>query len=78
MQEPPIHWTDTEDIALKLYDRFGDEFSESKIYRIRFTELIEWILEIPEFESKREECNEGYLELIQTAWVYEWRSEQKK
>ena len=32
----PIKWTDHEDIAMKLYDKFGDEFTESKIYRIRF------------------------------------------
>jgi FeS assembly protein IscX len=73
MHEPPINWTDFEDIAMKLYERFGDDFSESKIYRIRFTELIEWVLEIPGFIGKREECNEGYLEMIQAQWVYEWR-----
>ena len=75
--EPPIQWTDFEDIALKLHERFGDDFTESKIYRIRFTELIEWVLEIPHFEGKREDCNESYLEMIQSAWVYEWRDCQK-
>lgn len=75
--EPPIHWRDHEDIALKLYERFGDEFDDSKIYRLRFTELIEWVLQLPHFEGKREECNEGHLEMIQTAWVYEWRDNQK-
>ena len=39
MYEPPIKWSDYEDIAMKLYERFGDDFSEAKIYRIRFTEL---------------------------------------
>ena len=28
--EPPIHWNDYEDIAMKLYERFGDDFTESK------------------------------------------------
>ena len=42
--EPPIHWADHEDIAMKLYERFGDEFNEGRIYRIRFTDLLEWIL----------------------------------
>lgn len=74
--EPPIHWNDYEDIALKLYERFGDEFGESQIYRVRFTELIEWVLELPGFEGKREECNEGHLEMIQSSWVYEWRDNQ--
>ena len=47
----PIFWEDHEDIAMKLYDKFGDEFGESRIYRIRFTDLLQWILEIPTFEG---------------------------
>ena len=72
----PLNWADHEDIAIKLYDRFGDDFSEGKIYRIRFTDLIEWVLEIPNFEGKREDCSEGHLEQIQAKWVYEWRDSQ--
>lgn len=76
MYEPPIQWSDYEDIAMKLYERFGDEFGEKQIYRIRFTELLEWILEIPEFVGTKEESNEGHLEMIQSQWVYEWRDNQ--
>lgn len=76
-EEPPIYWNDHEDIALKLYERFGADFDESKIYRIRFTDLLEWVLEIDGFEGKREESNEGHLEMIQSAWVYEWRGNNK-
>ena len=72
----PINWQDHEDIAMKLYERFGDDFSESKIYRIRFTDLIEWILEIDNFIGHREDCNEAHLEQIQAKWVYEWRDNQ--
>lgn len=75
--EPPIHWNDYEDIAMKLYETFGDEFTESRIYRIRFTELIEWVLKLDGFAGKREDCNEGHLEMIQSSWVYEWRDNQK-
>ncbi|MCW3123802.1 MAG: hypothetical protein JWQ38_3294 [Flavipsychrobacter sp.] len=74
--EPPIKWNDHEDIAMKLYERFGKDFGESKIYRIRFTELLDWILEIPNFEGTREGSTEGHLEMIQSAWVYEWRDNQ--
>jgi FeS assembly protein IscX len=74
--ELPIYWNDYEDIAIKLYERFGADFTEAKIYRIRFTELMEWVLEIPAFKGKREECNEGHLEMIQSTWVYEWRDNQ--
>ncbi|MFN3940559.1 MAG: Fe-S cluster assembly protein IscX [Chitinophagales bacterium] len=76
-EEPPIHWADHEDIAQKLYERFGEAFDESKIYRIRFTDLIEWVLQIEGFAGKREECNEGHLEMIQSAWVYEYRDNNK-
>ncbi|MFK7951174.1 MAG: Fe-S cluster assembly protein IscX [Saprospiraceae bacterium] len=72
----PIEWADYEDIAIKLYERFGDDFTESKIYRIRFTELLDWILEIPTFTGKREDSNEGHLEQVQAKWVYEWRDNQ--
>ena len=76
LDDLPINWTDYEDIAIGLYDKFGDEFTEGKIYRIRFTELLEWVLEIPNFEGKREDCNEGHLEQIQAKWVHEWRDNQ--
>ena len=55
----------------------GDDFGESKIYRIRFTDLLKWVLEIPGFEGKAEDSNEGHLEMIQSTWVYEWRDGQK-
>lgn len=73
----PINWQDHEDIAMKLYEKFGDEFDESKIYRVRFTDLIEWVLSIENFVGKREECNEGHLEQIQAKWVYEWRDNNR-
>ncbi len=72
----PISWADHEDVAMALYERFGAEFDESKIYRVRFTELINWVLEIPNFEGTREESNEAHLEQIQAKWVYEWRGNQ--
>jgi FeS assembly protein IscX len=75
--EPPIHWNDYEDIAMKLYERFGDEFNEGKIYRIRFTDLLKWVSELPNFEGRPDESNEGHLEMIQSSWVYEWRDNQK-
>lgn len=72
----PINWADHEDVAMGLYDKFGDKFTESDIYRIRFTELLDWILEIPNFEGTRENCSEGHLEQIQAKWVHEWRDNQ--
>ena len=73
----PISWKEHEDIAMKLYERFGAEFTESKIYRVRFTELLQYILEIPTFEGTKEESNESHLEQIQAKWVYEWRDNNR-
>jgi len=72
----PIYWKDHEDVAFGLYEKHGHGFDESRIYRIRFTDLLEWVIELPNFEGKREDCNEGHLEMIQSAWVYEWRDNQ--
>ncbi|MGH1338651.1 MAG: Fe-S cluster assembly protein IscX [Aureispira sp.] len=72
----PINWEDHEDIAMGLYEKFGDDFTESKIYRIRFTDLLDWILSIPNFEGTRAQSTEGHLEQIQAKWVYEWRDNQ--
>ncbi len=75
--ELPINWSDYEDIAIKLYERFGNEMTESKIYRVRFTQLLDWVLEIESFVGKREGSSEGHLEMIQSNWVYEWRDNQE-
>ncbi|GAA3934326.1 Fe-S cluster assembly protein IscX [Hymenobacter algoricola] len=75
--EPPIQWNDHEDIAMALYEKFGAEFGEAKIYRIRFTELLDWIMTLPNFAGQREQSTEGHLEQIQAKWVYEWRDNQK-
>ena len=72
----PIEWADHEDIAMGLYDKFGAKFTESKIYRIRFTDLLEWVLSIPNFVGKKEDSNESHLEQIQALWVHEWRDNQ--
>jgi len=75
-EDMPISWADHEDIAIKLYEKFGDEFGESQIYRIRFTDLLDCVMGLPHFEGTKEECNEGHLEQIQAKWVYEWRDNQ--
>lgn len=72
----PFKWEDHEDVAMGLYEKFGDEFGESKIYRIRFTDLLDWILSLPNFEGTREQASEGHLEQIQAKWVHEWRDNQ--
>ena len=74
--EPPIQWADHEDVAMALYEKFGEEYPEPRIYRIRFTDLIDWVLTLPNFAGTREQATEGHLEQIQAKWVYEWRDNQ--
>ena len=74
--ELPIEWADHEDVAMALYEKFGSDFTEAKIYHIRFTDLIDWVLTLPHFVGTREQANEGHLEQIQAKWVYEWRDNQ--
>ena len=33
--EPPIYWADHEDIALKLFERFGSEFGEEHWLQVK-------------------------------------------
>ena len=63
----------TEDIAIALADKHPDVDPLT----VRFTDLHKWVMEIPNFQGKTEESNEGHLEMIQSKWVYEWRDGQK-
>jgi len=67
-----MRWTDLEDIAIELYDADPDYDP----LKIRFTDLLDKVLEIEGFEGKREECNEKKLEVIQMAWYEEWKENQ--
>lgn len=67
-----MRWTDLEDIAIELYDADPDYDP----LKIRFTDLLDKVLEIEGFEGKREECNEKKLEAIQMAWYEEWKENQ--
>ncbi len=65
-----MNYEDTEDIAIELCERHPGRDP----LQVRFTDLLEWVLAIPGFEGRREECNEGKLEAIQMAWYEEWKS----
>jgi len=65
----PLKWTDTEDLALALHERFPD----LDPLTVRFTDLHLWVLEIPGFADDPKSSNEAKLEAIQMAWLEEWR-----
>ncbi|MFO0838168.1 MAG: Fe-S cluster assembly protein IscX [Phycisphaerae bacterium] len=62
-----LTWIDTEDIALALLARFP----EMDPLSVRFTDLHQWVCELPEFGDDPKASNERKLEAIQMAWLEE-------
>ncbi len=67
-----MEFSDIEDVAIALYDSRPD----TDPLQVRFTDLLNWILELEGFTGKREESSEGKLEAIQMAWFDEWKDNQ--
>jgi FeS assembly protein IscX len=65
-------WTDTEDIAIGLCDRFPD----LDPLTVRFTDLHRWATELEHFQDDPKNSNEKKLEAIQMAWYEEWQDRQ--
>lgn len=64
-----MDWSDTEGIGMALLDAHPgiDPLT------VRFTQLREWILQLPAFEGDPSSSTEGRLEAIQMAWYEEWQ-----
>ncbi len=62
-----MKWTDTQRIAEDLYDQHPDIDPKT----IRFTDLMEWVMNLEGFEDNEEHCGEKILEAIQLAWIDE-------
>ena len=62
-----MKWTDVEDIAIALHDKFPDVDPLS----IRFTDLHKWVRELPGFDDDPNKSGEKILEAIQMAWLDE-------
>lgn len=69
-----ITWKDAEDIGIALYERHPD----TDPLKVRFTDLLEWVLKVEDFVGLREESNEAKLEAIQMAWWEEWKDNQEQ
>ncbi len=63
-----IDWTDTEEIGIQLQEKFP----ELDPYSVRFTDLRQYVMELPGFVGDPVKSNEGLLEAIQTAWHEEF------
>jgi FeS assembly protein IscX len=62
-----LHWTDVREIAIALVDKFPD----TDPLKIRFTDLHQWVRELPGFADDPNKSNEKILEAIQMAWLDE-------
>ncbi len=62
-----MKWTDSLEIAIQL----ADAHPEVDPKTIRFTDLREWVMVLPEFDDVPERCGEKILEAIQMAWIDE-------
>ena len=62
-----MKWTDVNDIAIELADAHPDVNPLS----VRFTDLRDWVMALPEFDDDPEHCGEKILEAIQMAWLDE-------
>ncbi len=68
-----LTWNDTEDIGLALMEKFPD----TDPLTVRFTDLHQWVTELPNFSDDPKKSNEGLLEAIQMAWYEEYTSEKE-
>tara|TARA_E500000331_G_C17212638_1_gene694450 strand:+ start:212 stop:406 length:195 start_codon:yes stop_codon:yes gene_type:complete len=62
-----MKWTDTIDIAIELSEAHPDVDPIT----VRFTDLQQWVMALPEFDDDPEHCGERILEAIQMAWLDE-------
>jgi FeS assembly protein IscX len=62
-----MKWTDIREIAVALAEKFPDTDPRS----VRFTDLHNWVLELPGFSDDTKRSGEKILEAIQAAWIEE-------
>lgn len=62
-----MKWTDTQEIAIALYEKFPDTDPKT----VRFTDLHQWVMALPGFSDDPNRSGEKILEAIQAAWIDE-------
>jgi FeS assembly protein IscX len=70
---PKLSWEQVEDIAIEL----SEAHPEQDPLKVRFTDLLTWITELPDFADDPAKSSEGKLEAIQMAWYEEWQDQQQ-
>jgi len=62
-----MQWSDIYDIALALHEHHPDVDPLT----VRFTDLWQWVQNLPGFQGDPQKSNERTLEAIQQAWIDE-------
>ena len=62
-----LKWTDTLDIAIELDEKYPE--IDPKV--LRFTDLMQWVMDLEGFDDVADHCGEKILEAIQMAWIDE-------
>jgi FeS assembly protein IscX len=68
-----LNWDTAEDIAIALVDKHPD----TDPLTVRFTDLHQWVTELPGFADDPKKSTEGKLEAIQMAWHEEWEDRKE-
>ena len=62
-----LKWTDVQEIAIELDETHPDVDPQY----VRFTDLHDWVCELPGFDDDPQRSGEKILEAIQMAWIEE-------
>ncbi len=62
-----MKWTDVKDVAELLAETHPEVNPE----KLLFTDLMDMVLALPEFDDEPDFCGEQILEAIQQAWIEE-------
>ncbi|AZL84124.1 MULTISPECIES: Fe-S cluster assembly protein IscX [Aliivibrio] len=63
-----LKWIDSQDIAIELVEKYPEVDPKT----VRFTDLLEWILELDDFDDDPKHSGEKVLEAIILCWMDEW------
>ncbi len=62
-----MKWTDVRDIAIALTEKHPDVDPRT----VRFTDLHNFVVDLPDFDDDHQRGGEKVLEAIQAAWIDE-------
>lgn len=65
--ENEMKWTDVNDIAIELVESHPDIDPKT----VRFVDLHNWVIALPDFDDDHSRGGERVLEAIQQAWIDE-------